>query len=162
MTTAGGSLGGSTPKPAAAVGNAPLAKLPPAASEADKFTRTTKKSLDIALVNLTTASMDVNVKTTFLAKDEAGKHEVLPEKTVDNKVTLQPGAPQSFTTEEVSFTHTAAHRPVVKAAKPTGRGPVATVEPASGHAYFGYKVEVFQGNDLVGTALSDTAMSEIH
>jgi hypothetical protein len=28
--------------------------------------------------------------------------------------------------------------------------------PASGHAYFGYKVEVFQGEDLVGSAVSET------
>jgi hypothetical protein len=30
------------------------------------------------------------------------------------------------------------------------------MEPASGHAYFGYRVEVFQGNDLVGVEASET------
>ena len=81
--------------------------------DAEKFTRTTKKSLTIDVVNLTGAPMDVNVKTTFLAKDEApGKHEVLPEKTVENKLTLDPTKAGEFTTDEVSFTHTTAHRQV--------------------------------------------------
>ena len=89
---------------------------PPAAAQAtstedaEKYTHTTKKSLTIAVVNLTGASMDVNVRTTFMAKDEAGKHEIIPEKTVENKLTLDPARPGEFTTEEVSFAHTTAHR----------------------------------------------------
>jgi hypothetical protein len=98
-----------------------------------------------------------------LGKDEAGKHEVLTEKTLENKLTLMPNRPESFTTEEVIFTHTAAHRgPAPKAGGGAGGngnkrgGPIAPMEPASGHAYFGYRVEVFQGNDLVGVEASET------
>lgn len=145
-------------KPAAGGAQQNQAQAAANAADAEKFTRTTKKSLSVALVNLTAAPMDVTAKTTFLAKDEAGKHEVVTEKTVENKVTLQPGKAGEFTTEEVSFTHTAAHR---SSQKPGGGGsggggkPVASpMLPASGHAYFGYKVDVFQGNDLVGTAVS--------
>jgi len=159
MGTAGG-LGGTTatPKPAAQPGNAPVATLPKgAAEEADKYTHTTKKSLEIAVVNLTNASIDVNVKATFLARDEApGKHEIVPEKTVEKQLTLLPGKPQTYTTEEVGFTHTMSHRPPAKPGTGKGRVPPTTPEPASGHSYTGYKVEVFQGNDLVGSAMSDT------
>jgi hypothetical protein len=133
------------------------------ALDAEKFTRTTKKTLTVELVNLTNASIDVTAKTTFLAKDEGGKHDVVEEKTVENKVTLQPGKSGVFTTEEIDFTHTAAHH--AAPAKPGaggaggaagGRGKLAPLMPASGHAYFGYKVQVFQGSDLVGTAANET------
>ncbi len=153
-TTAGGSsLGGAkaTPKP----GEPPVASIKGGGeSDADKYTRTTKKTLTIAVVNTTGDSIDVNVKATFLAKDEGGKHDTVPEKTVENRLTLQPNKPQQYTTEEVSFTHTAAHRPIGKVPA-RGRAPIMPMEPASGHAYFGYRVEVYQGNDLVGLAVSD-------
>ena len=165
----GGGTGATTPA-AAGAAKAPAGKPAPAAAaqapselDAEKYTRTTKKSLTVDLVNLTGASMDVNVKTTFLAKDEApGKHDVIPEKTVENKLTLDPTRAGEFTTEEVPFTHTTAHRQVMQ--KPggaggkgaaSGKGAIAPMIPTSGHAYFGYKVEVFQGNDLVGSAVSD-------
>ena len=165
-TTTGGGSGAATTAPAAAAKPAPGAKQAPAAAasapstdDAEKYTHTTKKSLTIAVVNLTGASMDVNVKTTFMAKDEAGKHEVIPETTVENKLTLEPTKAGEFTTEEVPFAHTSAHRQAMPkpaaGAKPYGKAPPAPMIPASGHAYFGYKVEVFQGNDLVGSAASE-------
>jgi hypothetical protein len=171
-TTAGGTNASALAPVAAGPGAKQAAPpAPPAAQamsamDAEKYTRTTKKSLTIDVVNLTNAGMDVTVKTTFMAKDESGKHEVVPEKTVENKVTVLPGKSGQFTTEEVNFTHTTAHR---EAQKPGGGGggggkggtggkgaPLAQMIPASGHAYFGYKVEVFQGNDLVGMAASET------
>ncbi|MDR3406573.1 MAG: hypothetical protein P4L99_29075 [Chthoniobacter sp.] len=135
-----------------------------AAADAEKYTRTTRKSFTIELVNLTTANMDVNVKTTFLGKDEVGKRDVVTEKTVENQLTLEPGKGGQFTTEEVGFTHTTAHRAEQKAGGAGGgaggggggKAKIAPMIPASGHAYYGYKVEVFQGPDLVGTAVSDT------
>ncbi len=128
-------------------------------ADLDKWTRTTKKSLTVDMVNMTNQPIDVNVKSTFLAKDESGKHEVMPEKTVENKVTLQPGKPAQITTDEVDFVHTAYHLPLPPkssgGAKGGGKGTVVVPVPASGHAYFGYKVEVFLGNDLIGSAVSD-------
>jgi hypothetical protein len=131
------------------------------AGDAEKYTRTTKKSLGIAVVDLTPAPMDVTVKTTFFAKDEGGKHETVVETTQEKKLTIQPGKAEEFTTEPVSFTHTAAHRdPPPKGSggsggKGGGKSAPAPMIPASGHAYFGYKVEVMQGSDLVGTAASE-------
>ena len=120
------------------------------------FTHTTNKSFKITVVNLTAASMEVNVKTEVLGKDETGKHETVIEKTLENKLTLLPGTPNTFTTDEVPFTHTTAHRgtPPTKTGN-AKRAPIAPMEPASGHSYFGYKVEVFQGNDLVGSTASE-------
>jgi len=80
---------------------------------------------------------------------------------LENKVTLLPNRPESFTTEEVPFTHMTAHRgPAPKTGTGAGGtakrgGPIAPMEPACGHAYFGYRVEVFQGNDLVGVEASE-------
>jgi hypothetical protein len=154
-------------RPAAAAGQTPApaaAKAAIAAADMKTYTRTSNKSFTITVVNITPASMDVIVKTNVLAKDEAGKHEVLTEKVLENKLTILPGKPNTFTTEDVTFTHTTAHRgPSPKAGGGGGGGgggkkggPIAPMEPASGHAYFGYKVEVFQGNDLVGSAASET------
>lgn len=146
----GGGAKGASPQPNAAQAAASVL-------DAERFTRTTKKTLTVTLVNLTTASMDVTAKTTFLAKDEAGKHEMVEEKTLEKNVTLQPGKPEEFTTEEVSFTHTTAHYAPKKAGSGGGgRNAVSPMIPASGHAYFGYKVQVFQGQDLVGLAASET------
>ena len=169
MTKPGGTTAAATPAPAAGAkgGQQKAAGAAQAESplDAEKFTHTTKKTLTVDVVNLTAASMDVNVKTTFLAKDEAGKHEVLPEKTVDNRLTLEPSKSGEFTTEEVSFSHTAAHRESAARAGAGGaggwrhgrwKGKIAPMVPASGHAYVGYKVEVFQGPDLVGSAVSET------
>jgi hypothetical protein len=169
-TSAAGGTSTPTPAPAGGAAPAPGAGAPPAAgaalaaanaADADKYTRTTKKTLTVEVVNLTPASMDVTVKTSFLARDEAGKHEVLTEKTVENPVTVQPARSASFTTEEVSFTHTIAHRAPAPPKAGAGTGKMAATAPApmiptSGHAYFGYKVEVFQGPDLVGTTASET------
>lgn len=176
-TTAGGTTAAATPAPGGAPnrpqgpGGQQQPQPPPGAAQnsaldAERYTHTNKKSLTIDVVNLTKDGMEVTVKATFLAKDEAGKHEVLPEKTVENKLTLQPGRPGEFTTEEVSFSHTTAHYPPMQPGSGGGGGgrgggrggsgggrPLQMV-PASGHAYFGYKVEVFQGNDLVGSAMS--------
>jgi hypothetical protein len=138
---------GQSPSPAQTAANA---------LDAEKFTRTTKKTLTVTLVDLTGANMDVNVKTTFLARDEGGKHEVVDEKTVENKATLLPGKAQDFTTEEVSFTHTTAHHAPPKRGNGGmgggGRNAISALLPASGHSYYGYRVEVFQGQDLVGMA----------
>lgn len=120
-----------------------------AASKGDDafYTHTAKKTLFIALVNLTPQTMEITVKTTFLAKDEVG-HDIEVAKTVETKNTVMPGKPLEFATEEVSFQHMSAH-------KPKGPPPVKTI-PASGQTYFGYKVEVFQGADLVGGTASAT------
>src|SRR5882724_11237180 len=92
-TTAGATSGAATPAPAGAAnrpqgqgGKQPGGAGAQAASalDAEKYTRTSKKTLTIDVVNLTTAGMEVTVKATLLGKDEAGKHEVLPEKTVEN------------------------------------------------------------------------------
>jgi len=160
--TGGSGLGGAaaSPKASPPPGNAPVAtrakESPKDAATDDKYTHTSKKTLTVGVVSLTTSPMDVTVKSTFLAKDEGGKHEIVSEKTVENKVTLQPGKPEQFTTEEVTFSHMTSHYPPQKAGtgKGKGGGPPVKMEPASGHSYFGYKVEVFQGNDLVGTAVS--------
>ncbi len=167
-TTTGGGSGAAATPPAAAAPKGPGGQQVPAgaaqtptAADAEKYTRSTKKSLTIDIVNLTGASMDVNVKTTFMAKDESGKHEVVPEKTVENKLTVEPTRAGEFTTEAVDFTHTSAHREAMPkpggggGGKGGGKSPPAPMIPASGHAYFGYKVEVFQGNDLVGSTASE-------
>jgi hypothetical protein len=167
-TTMGGLTSANAPAPVAAgpakPGPSPAKGAAVAVKESvadlDKWTHTTKKSLTVEMVNLTTQSLEVNVKSTFLAKDEAGKHEVMPEKTVENKVTLEPGKPAQFTTDEVDFIHTAFHYPPAPknsggGGGKGGKGPVVLPVPASGHAYFGYKIEVFQGNDLVGWAVSE-------
>jgi hypothetical protein len=125
-------------------------------ADLDKWTHTTKKSLTIEMGNLTAQPIDVNVKSTFLAKDEAGKHDVMPEKTVENKVTLVPGKAAQITTDEVDFIHTAFHHPPPPKTGGGGKNaPITLPVPASGHAYFGYKVEVFVGNDLGGSAVSE-------
>jgi hypothetical protein len=129
--------------------------------DAEKFTRTSKKTLTVTLANLADAPMNVTIKSTFLGKDEGGKHDVVEEKTLEKSMTLQPGRPDEFTTEEVSFAHTAAHHAPVKKAGGGGAGAgmtrgVSPMVPASGHAYFGYRVEVFQGQELVGLAVSET------
>ncbi|WP_131989777.1 hypothetical protein [Chthoniobacter flavus] len=164
VATAVGGSSAATPAPGGAKGGGKGQTPNPAqaaatALDAEKFTRTTKKTLTVTLVDVTGANMDVNVKTTFLGRDEAGKHEVVEEKTVENKVTLQPRKAQDFTTEEVSFTHTTAHHAAIKkgsgGAGAGGRNAVSSMIPASGHAYYGYRVEVFQGQDLVGMASSE-------
>ena len=159
--TGGGGLGtaAASPKASPAPGNAPVAtRSQQSAKDAatdDKYTHTSKKTLTVGVVNLTNAPMDVNVKSNFLGKDEGGKHEVVTEKTLEKTLTLQPGKPEQFTTEEVVFMHMTSHYPPQKAGAGKGKGgPPVKMEPASGHSYFGYKVEVFQGNDLVGTAVS--------
>jgi hypothetical protein len=153
--TLGSGAGAATPpvagKPAGQPGKSGAAT--PAASasftaDMQAYTHTTKKSLTIQVVNVTNDPIDVTVKATFLGKDEVGKHEVAPESTLEKKLTIQPGKPESYTTEEVSFTHTTAHRGAAPKGKP------AAMEPASGHSYFGYKVEVLQGSDVVGSAVS--------
>jgi hypothetical protein len=163
-TTMGGLTAANAPAPVAAgpakPGASPAkgaAAVKESVADLDKWTHTTKKSLTIDMVNMTNQPIDVNVKSTFLAKDETGKHEVMPEKTVENKVTLAPGKPAEFTTDEVDFTHTSMHRaPAPKSSGAISKNPKPVpMEPASGHAYFGYKVEVFQGNDLIGSAVSD-------
>ena len=166
-TTLGGLTAANAPAPVAAgpakPGPSPAKGAAVAVKESvadlDKWTHTTKKSLTIDMVNMTNQPVDVNVKSTFLAKDEGpGKHEVMPEKTVENKVTLVPGKPAQFTTDEVDFIHTAYHYPPPpKGSGGGGKGKAAIVlpVPASGHAYFGYKVEVFQGNELIGFAQSE-------
>src|SRR5207253_2885649 len=128
---AGGGSGAAATPAAAGAAKAPPApggqKQPPGAAQAtsvadaEKYTHTTKKTLTISVVNLTGASMAVNVKATFMAKDEAGKHEVVPEKTVENKLTLEPTKAGEFTTEEVPFSHTTAHRQAMQQ-KPGGGG----------------------------------------
>jgi len=157
--------GGGTATPAAAgkpagplgkAGATPAAAAAGLFSEAQAYTHTTKKSLTIQVVNVTADPMDVTVKANFLAKDEAGKHEILTETTLEKKLTIQPGKPESYTTEEVPFTHTTAHHgPTPKGAAGGMHPKPAPMEPASGHNYFGYKVEVVQGSDVVGSAVSE-------
>jgi hypothetical protein len=162
--TVPGGATAATPAPSkagkAGAGAAAGATQATSAEDAMNYTRTTRKSLSVDVVNITAAPMDVVVKSNFLAKDEAGTHGMVTEKTLENKLSLAPGKTERFTTEEVPFTHTAAHLgPKPKAAagaSAKGRGPVSKMEPASGHAYFGYKVDVFQGGDLVGSAVSDS------
>ena len=127
----------------------PPTKTPSTATGPDPYTHTANKNLTVMVGNTTTESLDVTVKVTFLGKDEAGKHEIVTEKTVENKLTLAPSKSETFTTEDVSFTHTSAHR---VAPKGGAKGAKPENIPASGHAYAGYKVEVFQGSDLVGSA----------
>jgi hypothetical protein len=151
--------GPAKPGPSPAKGTTAPVAVKESVADLDKWTHTTKKSLTVDMVNMTNQPIEVNVKSTFMAKDEAGKHEVMPEKTVENKVTLQPGKPAQFTTDEVDFIHTAYHLPPPPkssgGAKGGGKGTVVLAVPASGHAYFGYKVEVFLGNDLIGSAVSE-------
>lgn len=112
----------------------------------DMYTHSTNHSLTIAVVNTTRESLELTIKATFLGKDEGGKHEVGPDKTLEKKVTLEPGKSEEYTSEEVTFTHTSAHRTA-----PAGKGGKPTNVPASGKQYVGYKVEVYSGNDLVGS-----------
>lgn len=112
----------------------------------EMYTHSSNHSLTITLVNTTKESLDLTVKTTFIVRDEGGKHEVGPDKPIEKKVTLEPGKSEEFTTDEVTYSHTSAHR-----IAPAGKGAKATNVPASGKQYVGYKVEVYSGNDLVGS-----------
>jgi hypothetical protein len=98
--------------------------------------------------------MDLRVKTTFLGREEAGAHDVRAVKSTETKLTVVPGRTEEFDTAEVGFEHTSPHRSPAKA-KVGGRPAAAPMTPASGLDYFGYKVEAFQGNDLVGSAESE-------
>ena len=112
----------------------------------DAYTHTSGHTLTITVVNTTQESLDLTIKATFMAKDEGGKHEVGPDKTLEKKITLEPGKSEEYTTDEQVFSHTAAHRTAPKA---KGEKPLNVA--ASGKQYVGYKVEVFSGNDLVGS-----------
>ena len=120
------------------------------------YSHTNNKSLSISLVNTARQDLRLKVKVTFLAQDQGGNHEILGEKTIESEKTIAAGKSDLFTTDEVSFTHTSAHREAPKAGAPGG-GPASILTPASGHIYAGYKVEVFHGGDIVGTASSDVA-----
>ena len=119
------------------------------------YTHSTTKSLNVRVANLTPQPLDVTVKTTFLAKDEGDKNKIVTEKSVENKLTVVPGKSEEFKTEDVTFTHTTAHRqPMAGGGSLNGRGKIMPMEPASGHNYSGYKVEVYEGAVLVGSAAS--------
>jgi hypothetical protein len=163
-TTAG--KPGATPEPGAPAAAPVAGKTPPkaygtgkgaaavAASEA-MYTHSVTKSLSIRVSNLTTQPLDITLKTTFLAKDEGNKHEVVTEKAVENKVTIVPGQSQELKTEDVTYTHTAAHRPrSATGGSLRGRAPIIPMQPASGHTYSGYKVEAYAGAEMVGSANS--------
>ena len=120
------------------------------------YSHTNNKSLSISLVNTARQDLKLNVKITFLAQDQGGNHEIVAEKTVESGRTIAAGKSDVFTTDEVSFTHTSAHREAPKTGA-GGGGPAPGLTPASGHIYAGYKVEVFRGSEIVGTASSDVA-----
>jgi hypothetical protein len=156
-------LGGSaaaTPAPPPAAGQGGKKAAAPAASanflaDMQAYTHTARKSLTIQVMNVTNEPIDVTVKANFLGKDEAGKHDIVTESTLEKKLTLQPGQPQKYTTDEVAFTHTTAHRGPAPKGGAGMHGKPAPMEPASGHNYFGYKVEVVQGSNVVGSAVSE-------
>jgi hypothetical protein len=153
--TAPGEKSATTPKAPADKGRK---ETTPKATGFDPYTHTTSKALTVSLANMTQEPLEaLSVKCTFLARAEP-KHEIVTEKQVEQKVTLAPGKSDKFTTEEVSYSHTTAHRPAPQKGGAAGQAgktsgaKAPAMEPASGHSYAGWKVEVYQGNDLIGTA----------
>lgn len=139
----------STTKPAAEKGK-PATPAPKSAAP-DMYTHSSSKALTVSVSNGTKEDLgELSVKVAFLAKAEP-KHDVVTAKDHEQKVTLAAGKAEKFTTPEVTFAHTSAHRPpAVKGAKPGTKAPA--MEPASGQSFSGWKVEVFQGSTLVGSA----------
>ena len=98
----------------------------------------------------------VSVKwTLFAANLRRGSDSIVVEKSGDIKVTLEPnGRYLDIATPKVAFVYTPMHTE----SSGSGRRMRSKTIEESGHRYHGYLVQVFNGDTLLGEAISNEAL----
>ena len=93
--------------------------------------------------------------TLFAANLRRGSDSIVVEKSGDIKVTLEPnGRYLDIATPKVAFVYTPMHTE----SSGSGRRMRSKTIEESGHRYHGYLVQVFNGDTLLGEAISNEAL----
>lgn len=121
----------------------------------DSITEVVNKTLGIRLSGAPSITGELRVVSVLYARDLKARETVV-EKRTESKATLDSNHSASLTPPSVTFTSTPS------TSKKTGRGRSAKsvrVE-ATGRHYYGWTVQVFQGDKLLGNAASSTTLKE--